>query len=623
MASNGEKSNVADKDHLETERLNDFTSDSLDDKFRSMDISPLQHHNFYPNSLNGYHSEKIPEFMSEQFFSTHGSSYSHNEYSPYSLRLSQLSIPYQFDVLLLYDPEDHPSYLENLMEYLAPQDLKIYDFNRDAPPGLPAQKVLQNSLRLCRYTCIMITQRFISNFWLQFRTDMSIQDMLDNQEKLYSVIVVVMDCNVKRTDLPLDLATLSPLFITDRFFVDRIKRAFSKTMPFPPSVPASSSFSKQGISSRRQPPRYSDIAREVHLASSKAKSDTKDKYFHTTSNRHHTPSVHRNSKPQTFQDTNIKSVVHSATAKGSSHSTSEPTSHLPTEHSDHTYLFPHSMFPSTSIEVSHQLSIGHSIQRASSVTISSTGSRQPQEGVESGSAKNKVNSQEPVQSLTGMQFSSGGDSSTSSSGRDGSVKNVESSASSTYVEEDFSFLNQSNSSSNGSQNGNLHAERGFESPGFFSIQSTDIVESNISEYSDLEISEASLPYANVSEFTRYESMQTPYQSKIDYGRSACNHPALCIGEDVYCQSLRNPNLANSLHEMDESLPRCNSLGQDKVIPPIKKLSHTKYDASCSSLPEHINNTNSKHNAPKRSWSMRSLVSVRLSKMSKTLRGKKK
>lgn len=76
-------------------------------------------------------------------------------------------------------------------------------------------------------TTIKIFYRnFINNFWHKFKADMAIQDMVDNEHKQYTVVVVVMDMELKSHHLPLDLKTLSPIYQSERYFENRISKAF-------------------------------------------------------------------------------------------------------------------------------------------------------------------------------------------------------------------------------------------------------------------------------------------------------------------------------------------------------------------------------------------------------------
>jgi len=55
---------------------------------------------------------------------------------------------------------------------------------------------------------------------------MAIQDMIQNEHKQHTLVVVVMDRMLKQNQLPLDLQTLSPIYISERYFHDRISKAF-------------------------------------------------------------------------------------------------------------------------------------------------------------------------------------------------------------------------------------------------------------------------------------------------------------------------------------------------------------------------------------------------------------
>ena len=65
----------------------------------------------------------------------------------------------------------------------------------------------------------------MKNVWLKFKVDMAIQAMLEYEEKRYSVVVIVMD-SLSSRELPLELRMLCPIFQCERFFEERLKKAF-------------------------------------------------------------------------------------------------------------------------------------------------------------------------------------------------------------------------------------------------------------------------------------------------------------------------------------------------------------------------------------------------------------
>ena len=52
--------------------------------------------------------------------------------------------------------------------------------------------------------------------------------MLQNEHKRFTVIVIVVDLDMKLNDLPLDLQTLSPILKSERYFETRLAKAFGK-----------------------------------------------------------------------------------------------------------------------------------------------------------------------------------------------------------------------------------------------------------------------------------------------------------------------------------------------------------------------------------------------------------
>lgn len=568
-------------------------------------------------SSSEYYPSKLPQFVTDNFQSF---SSLRSESSPYSLRQTQLSIPYQYDVLLMYDPDDNVSYLNELLEHLAPQQLKIFDFNRDAPAGLPQQKVLQDTLRMCRYTCIMITHKFITNFWLQFRADMSIQDMLDNREKLYSVIVIVMDRTVMKSDLPLDLMTLSPLFIGDRYFKDKIKRTFSKEMPFPPSVHTTSSFIKQPLPISHLPPSYNDISRSESFHRSPHSVGGTDRYAtHQSANCVKLPSsqclnsdferISVSTNPQV--DRGILSGRYNSQLNSL-----EPNSRLPQEHSDSTYLMPPSLFPSYNSESGNPISAARVVQREMSIIVNSTGSREPLEILETGSISKYGKSDSDHSSMM-QKAVDGGVTSTSSSDGNASVETTGSSHGRGCVE-DFSFLNCSDGINTDQHSANVRNE--FDQPAFFSISNTEFMQSSNSEYSDLEISESSELHLTVTQENE-ESLSNVTNILQSTSVAPAHFSQLMQGEIAY-SSLPRAFTRNDAN--DSTIPRCNSLGLSRAkILPLKKLSHLTDDASCTSLPECSAKEGLKNSPPKRSFSLRSLFGSQKSKKEKFLKGKRK
>jgi len=55
---------------------------------------------------------------------------------------------------------------------------------------------------------------------------MAIQNMLQNEHKRYTVIVVVLDIEMKLKDLPLELQTLAPILRRERYYDTRLAIAF-------------------------------------------------------------------------------------------------------------------------------------------------------------------------------------------------------------------------------------------------------------------------------------------------------------------------------------------------------------------------------------------------------------
>lgn len=260
-------------------------------------------------------------------------------------------IQYEYDVLLIYDPEENDYYVERLLEFLEPQKLSIFDFLKESPPGIPQRKFLQHVLEICRYTCIVITRKFITNYWLQLKTDMTIQNMLDKGDKLYSVIGVVMDHAIKREHLPLDLATLSPLFCYEKYFENRMKLAFD----------SNTRFHMQSWKDKLLPKKLPNF--EVSSPSAyefkppgKFHPPIEEEFSFTTA--HVSP----------FNNSNIGSQTSSSLKRS------------PQEHGDNTYILPPSLL-TTYHGMDSDLSTG--IQRGVSITINSTGCRSPKETLES------------------------------------------------------------------------------------------------------------------------------------------------------------------------------------------------------------------------------------------------
>ena len=61
---------------------------------------------------------------------------------------------------------------------------------------------------------------------MKLKVDMAIQDMIQNEHKQYSLIVVVVDKMLKLGDLPLDLQTLCPILLSERYYEERLANAF-------------------------------------------------------------------------------------------------------------------------------------------------------------------------------------------------------------------------------------------------------------------------------------------------------------------------------------------------------------------------------------------------------------
>lgn len=607
-----ERDGEASENSAATNTMHSSKSCGSYDRTTSKDLKDV---NGQPSSTDSFPS-KLPEFVTSNFQSL----YSHSllsDSSPYSLRQAQLSIPYLYDVLLMYDPEDDIHYLNELMDHLAPQQLKIFDFNRDAPVGLPPQKLLQDTLKMCRYTCIMITQRFITNFWLQFRADMSIQDMLDNREKLYSVIVIVMDRTVAKHDLPLDLMTLSPLFIGDRYFKDKIKRTFSKEMPFPRSVHTTSSFAKQPLPISHLPPSYNDISNAESFPTSQQSMGSADfRAAYQSDNCKNLPSSLsmitdlKRIELSTHSDVDTRSVSGSFSRLNSI----EPSSRLPQEHSDSTYLMPPSLFPSYSSEFQYR-PVSHVVQREISVTVSSTGSREPREFLETGCTDKYIKSEYEHSAILPTTLD-GCATNTSGSEGNGSIETTGSSHGRGYVE-DFSFLNCTEGTI--TDRGLGYARQEYEQPPIFSMDRANVMQSVYSEYSDLEISES-------SELHLTGTLKND-ESLHNAGDASQSIPGTDIFSPRLQQEISYSSLPRGLmrNNADESaIPRCNSLGvvRPKILSQ-EKLSHLTDDTSCNSLPERSAKEVLSDSAPKRSFSMRSLFGLQKSKMNKLFKGKKK
>lgn len=133
----------------------------------------------------------------------------------------------KYDVLLIYDSDADFYYAQDLLDLLQTKSLRIFDFAKDCPPGTSQRETFANVLKQSVYTCIVVTRHFINNFWLNFKTEMAIQDMIQNSNKKNSVIVVAMDPSLKLEHLPLDLQVLSPLLRSERYFMHRFQKSFA------------------------------------------------------------------------------------------------------------------------------------------------------------------------------------------------------------------------------------------------------------------------------------------------------------------------------------------------------------------------------------------------------------
>lgn len=65
---------------------------------------------------------------------------------------------------------------------------------------------------------------------MKLKVDMAIQNMIQDESKQYSLIVVVVDSRLKMVDLPLDLQTLNPILFCERYYEYRLSNAFQSTV---------------------------------------------------------------------------------------------------------------------------------------------------------------------------------------------------------------------------------------------------------------------------------------------------------------------------------------------------------------------------------------------------------
>ena len=63
---------------------------------------------------------------------------------------------------------------------------------------------------------------------MKFKADMAIHNMLQDENKQFSLIVVVMDADLELKNLPLEIQTLCPIMRRERYFEYRLSRAFCR-----------------------------------------------------------------------------------------------------------------------------------------------------------------------------------------------------------------------------------------------------------------------------------------------------------------------------------------------------------------------------------------------------------
>ncbi|CAK8696250.1 unnamed protein product [Clavelina lepadiformis] len=167
--------------------------------------------------------------------------------------VSQRDHHFEKDVLLVYDPEQDYYNAQKLKELIQPQNLEVVDFANERRPGRTDQLALTILMESCKYTLFVVTRNFMKNVWLKFKVDMAIQAMLEYEEKRYSVVVIVMD-SLSSRELPLELRMLCPIFQCERFFEERLKKAF-EDFPFgkvkKQNSESAKSPTKQDLSSER------------------------------------------------------------------------------------------------------------------------------------------------------------------------------------------------------------------------------------------------------------------------------------------------------------------------------------------------------------------------------------
>nr|CAB3262726.1 uncharacterized protein LOC100182356 [Phallusia mammillata] len=328
---------------------------------------------------------------------------------------SSLMHNFDYDVLLIYDPDTDYYSAQDLLQQIEPQNLKIFDFAKECPPGASQRQVFAGALNACKYTCIVVTRNFINNFWLKFKADMAIENMMENEHKQYTLVVVVMDMALKSQHLPLDLKTLCPIFQSERFFKNRIAKAF-EGIPFPishsslshrPSETHPPSYhSRTSFPQRPEYKSYNDRVPWSNGPGSSFHSYQHDKDSFNMSNgqfhlpeetvRNHPESLHSASTRKSYKEPKsiqtLRENQNSASdSETSYHSQNHPTlgfltggvgSSIKQSASDSAITKMLERKPQEHVDSSLD-STQQYVHRLTSVTTSSTGSRQPTESDES------------------------------------------------------------------------------------------------------------------------------------------------------------------------------------------------------------------------------------------------
>uniref|UniRef100_H2Z8U3 TIR domain-containing protein n=1 Tax=Ciona savignyi TaxID=51511 RepID=H2Z8U3_CIOSA len=206
-----------------------MTNENQYERTRNFYPAQTRHRDSVSNSNDSYTRDKSSFNANQEKTGIPTPSGPSSSSSFYSAPTTTNAVNFQYDVLLIYDPDTDFYAAQDLVKQIEHQQLRIFDFARDCPAGGAQRHFLEKALETSRYICIVVTRNFISNFWLKFKTDMAIQFMLQNEHMHYSVIVVVMDRLLKQHDLPLDLQTLTPIFLSSPFYEIKISRAFGFT----------------------------------------------------------------------------------------------------------------------------------------------------------------------------------------------------------------------------------------------------------------------------------------------------------------------------------------------------------------------------------------------------------